>query len=206
MFHRRQSLSRFWSHVAEHWNPSTTQSTNTATVSPRVQQVARTKVSRSSYCNAVNPTHCSLCNESHRLFKCDKFLRMQPRRHNYVKEQRLCFNCLQPFVKNHTCSKQQCRTCHTRHHTFLHIVKQPQAANAVRPATNNNSPTVTRGEQSAEVNTYHTIKGKARTHVLLATAIVEVRNKTGQYLPCRALLDSGSQSHFIRRSSQKYPT
>ena len=49
----------------------------------------------------------------------------------------------------------------------------------------------------AEVNTYHTLKGKSRNHVLLATAIVEVRNKSGQYVPCRALLDSGSQSYFI---------
>jgi hypothetical protein len=47
------------------------------------------------------------------------------------------------------------------------------------------------------VNTYHAIKGKSRNHVLLATAIVEVRNMTGQYIPCTALLDSGSQSHFI---------
>ena len=48
-----------------------------------------------------------------------------------------------------------------------------------------------------EVNTYHTLKGKSRNHVLLATTIVEVRNKSGQYIPCRALLGSGSQSHFI---------
>ena len=54
-----------------------------------------------------------------------------------------------------------------------------------------------RGATVAEVNTYHTLKGKSRNHVLLATAIVEVRNKSGQYVPCRALLDSGSQSHFI---------
>jgi hypothetical protein len=32
---------------------------------------------------------------------------------------------------------------------------------------------------------------------LLTTATVEVRNKAGQYVPCRALLDSASQSHFI---------
>ena len=32
---------------------------------------------------------------------------------------------------------------------------------------------------------------------MLATAIVEVRNKARQYVPCRALLDSASQSHFI---------
>jgi hypothetical protein len=32
---------------------------------------------------------------------------------------------------------------------------------------------------------------------LLATAIVEVQDKFGQYIPRRALLDSASQSHFI---------
>jgi hypothetical protein len=41
------------------------------------------------------------------------------------------------------------------------------------------------------------LKGKPRNHILLATAIVEVKNKAGQYIPCRALLDSASQSHFI---------
>jgi len=41
------------------------------------------------------------------------------------------------------------------------------------------------------------LKGKPKNHTLPATAIVEVRNKSGQYVPCRALLDSGSQSHFI---------
>jgi hypothetical protein len=51
--------------------------------------------------------------------------------------------------------------------------------------------------QPTQVNTYHTLKGKSKTHVLLATAIVEVRDKSEQYIPCRALLDSGSQSHFI---------
>jgi hypothetical protein len=49
----------------------------------------------------------------------------------------------------------------------------------------------------AELKTYHTLKGKSRNHVLLATAIVEVRDKSGQYIPYGALLDSGSQSHFI---------
>jgi hypothetical protein len=108
-----------------------------------------------------------------------------------------CFNCLQPFVKDHQCSRQQCCTCHKRHHTLLHIAKQPQAANAIRPAINNSSPTVRSVEQYAEINSYLIIKCQASNHILLVTAIVEVRDKTGQYLPCRALLDSGSQSHFI---------
>jgi hypothetical protein len=53
------------------------------------------------------------------------------------------------------------------------------------------------------VNTYCSLKGKPRNHILLATAIVEVKNKAGQYVPCRALLDSASQSHFITERCAK---
>jgi hypothetical protein len=182
-----------------------TQSSSTATVSPRAQQSAKAKVSKFSYCNVVTPTQCTLCNESRRLFKCDKFLNIQPRqRHNYAKQQGLCFNCLQPYFKGHTCSQQQCHICHRGHHTLLHIAKQPQVANANRLATNTSSPSPAQGSTGAQVNTYHTLKGKSRNHVLLATAVVEVRDKSGQYIPCRALLDSGSQSHFITEVSTTF--
>jgi len=40
-------------------------------------------------------------------------------------------------------------------------------------------------------------KGKTQNQTLLANAIVELRNKSGQYVPYRELLDSASQSHFI---------
>jgi hypothetical protein len=70
--------------------------------------------------------------------------------------------------------------------------KQNQAVNNNRTTTNNISPVATKDSTGAEVNTYHTFKSKSRNHVLLATAIVEVRDKTGQYIPCRALLGSGS--------------
>jgi hypothetical protein len=175
-----------------------TQSMKTATASPQVQQSPGSKVSKPSYCNVATLSQCTLCNDWHKLFKCDKFVKLQPRqRHNHVKQQGPCFSCLQPFVKGHTCSQQQCRICHKRHHSLLHIAKQHQVANANRLATNNISPLSTQGLTSAEVNTYHTLNGKSKNHALLATAIVEVRDKSGQYILCRALLDSGSQSHFI---------
>jgi hypothetical protein len=58
------------------------------------------------------------------------------------------------------------------------------------PATRNDSTT-------AEVSISCTWKGKPRNYNLIPTAIVEVKNESGQYIPCRALLDSASQSHFI---------
>jgi hypothetical protein len=79
---------------------------------------------------------------------------------------------------------------------MLHIDKQNQASNEPR-STTSNPPADAKGTTPPEINTYCSFKGQPQTHILLATAIVEVRNKFGQYVPCRALLDSASQSHFI---------
>jgi hypothetical protein len=164
---------------------------------PRSSQPADRKVSKHTYSNVATQLQCSLCNESHSLFKCDKFLRMQPRqRLSHVKQLNLCFNCLQIYSKNHQCSRQLCRQCNKRHHTLLHIDKQSQTRDK-GSTTNNSLVAETRSSTNEELNTYCSLKGQAKNHVLLATAIVEVQNKFGQYIPCRALLDSASQSHFI---------
>jgi hypothetical protein len=165
------------------------------TANPRVQQSAGSKISKPSYCNVATPTQCALCNDSQKLFKCEKFLKLQPRqRHNHVKQQGLCLIACNRLLRIiHVQSK--CRVCHKRHHTLLHIDKQNQVANTNKSTTSNSSPAPTNVLTGAQVNTYHTFKSKSRNHVLLATAIVEVRNKTGQYIPCRALL--GSSSHTL---------
>jgi hypothetical protein len=174
------------------------QSLKIATANPRSTRSVTGNVSKPSYSNVATQIQCTLCNGSHRLFKCDTFFKLQPRqRLNHARQQRLCFNYLQPFFKNHTCSRQVCRKCNKRHHTLIHIDAQNQATSDSSSTTNNNLSANTKGATVTEVNTYHTLKDKSRNHVLLATAIVEVRNKSGQYVPCRALLDSGSQSHFI---------
>ena len=108
---------------------------------------------------------------------------------------KLYFNCLQLFTKAHTCSKQLCRQCHKRHHTLLHIDKQ-NTTNDKGSTTNNNHSANAKGTTTAEVNTYCSLKNKPRNHILLATATVDL-NKSDQHVPCRALLDIGSQSHFI---------
>jgi len=160
--------------------------------SPRTSQ-STNKVSR-SYSNVATQLQCPLCSRSHRLFKCNEFNKLQ--RLEQAKQLRLCFNCLQSFTKNHTCSKQKCYKCHRNHHTLLHIDKQNQASNDTRSTTS--EPPASAKDTTPEINTYCSLKGQPQTHILLATAIVEVRNKFGQYVPCRALLDSASQSHFIK--------
>ena len=86
-----------------------TQSVKTVTASPRQPLTYGDEVSKPSYSNVVTQTQCTLCNGLHRLFECDKFLKLQPQqRLHHAKQQRLCFNCLQLFDKDHTCSKQVC--------------------------------------------------------------------------------------------------
>jgi len=125
------------------------------------------------------------------------FIKMQPKqRLNCAKQIKLCFSCLQLFIKAHKCSKQLCRQCHKRHHTLRHIDKQNQT-NDKGSTTNNKHSANAKGTTTAEVNTYCSLKSKPRNHILPATVIVDVKSKSGQYVPCRALLDSGSQSHFV---------
>jgi len=72
------------------------------------------KVSKPSYSNVVTQTQCTLCNGSHRLFNCDKFLKLQTQQlFNHAKQRRVCLSCLQSFNKDYTCSKQVCHNVKT---------------------------------------------------------------------------------------------
>jgi len=78
---------------------------------------------------------------------------------------------------------------------MLHIDTHTQPID--KGLTNHNRPAEAKGNSNADVNTYCSFKGKPRNHILLAKAVVDVQKKSGQYVPCRALLDGASQSHFI---------
>ena len=118
-------------------------------------------------------------------------------RYEYARQIKACYNCLQPDSKFHTCSKYSCHVCNRRHHTLLHVHTQPTSASNKRFTSTPNPSSNQQGSAPAEVNTYCSFKSRPINHVLLATAIVEVRNKYNQYVPCRVLLDSASQLSFI---------
>jgi hypothetical protein len=50
----------------------------------------------------------------------------------------------------------------------------------------------TKTSTNEELNTYCLFRGQVKNHGLLATAIVEVQDNFGQYIPWPALLDSAS--------------
>ena len=139
----------------------TTQSLKTGTATPRFSQSTGSKVSK-TYSNLATQLPFPLCNGSHRLFKCDRLLKMQSKQClNHAKQLGLCFNCLQPFTKNHTCLKQVCHQCHKRHHTLLHMDTQNQPTND-KGWTNNNLPAEAKGMPTAEVKYVLFIEGQTQ--------------------------------------------
>jgi len=134
-------------------------------------------------------------NGNFKLQHCGTSLRRQCK--DYAQQIRACYNCLRPYSKLHICSKNACHVCNRQHHILLHVNAQNSSASDRRPITNHNPSANERNSATAEVNTYCSLKSKPTNHVLLVTAMVEVKNKYNQYVPCRVLLDSASQLNFI---------
>jgi hypothetical protein len=58
-----------------------TQSVKALTAPSRTSQSSSSKVSTPVYSNVETQVQCPLCNGSHRMFKCDKFIKLQPTQH-----------------------------------------------------------------------------------------------------------------------------
>ncbi|KYN14635.1 hypothetical protein ALC57_13142, partial [Trachymyrmex cornetzi] len=76
----------------------------------------------SSLTASLNTGKCYLCNGSHFLFACEKFLALPVAdRIKEVNRLRLCLNC---FKSNHyarACRMGSCRECNGRHNTLCHL-------------------------------------------------------------------------------------
>ncbi|GFW18179.1 DUF1758 domain-containing protein [Trichonephila clavipes] len=99
-----------------------------------------------------------------------------------------------------------CRACKQRHHTVLH---QFQSSPRV-PVSNSNQNLAATSDQNvvqplATSQEQFCLEGQMNysNSILLATAIVRVKNSQGQYVNCRALIDGGSQTSLITESCSK---
>lgn len=137
------------------------------------KQVLKYKQSTKSF--AISYKKCSFCEESHNIYSCPKFLKLTPvARFQRVKELKLCVNCLRMNHSPKDCKAGSCKECQAKHNTLLHFRKQ---------------------EATEKTTTTH---GRTETsETLLSTAVIKVFDKFGKPHECRALLDSGSQTHFI---------
>jgi len=138
---------------------------------------------------------CEVCKDSHPTSQCATFKQFSnEEKYKIVKANKLCINCLsnKHMIKN--CHSHGCNICGKWHHTLLHRNKDFSHGHNNR----NQNLSQTQGNVQA---TYHSFKESPMTCVLLATAQVKIKDCQGNEHICRALLDCGSQSNFITKST-----
>lgn len=122
----------------------------------------------------------------HLTFMCGAFIGLTAhQRLDKVKQKKVCYNCLHSGHSSRNCSsKYLCGKCKRRHHTLLH--RQPPI---LRPSGEGQPPKMSPPQTAKPV--------------MLPTAVVYLGDDKNRPLPCRLLLDNGSQVNFISEHMAK---
>ncbi|XP_052751865.1 uncharacterized protein LOC128200928 [Galleria mellonella] len=194
-------------------------------------------VSKSTNSNRLRTNHahvstgdprskCLFCNSAvHvKISNCDKFLKLNPiERYQYVKDKKLCTNCLSSQHWSSRCTSQHvCSKCDGKHHTILHFNNKPPSQATValsntEPCINNKvnngvqfesegdhqvlNNQVSEATLSLNIPSLCTMSTEKRvvspTTEVLGTAKVVAACRNGKEILIRALLDPGSQKNYI---------
>ncbi|XP_032294718.2 uncharacterized protein [Drosophila virilis] len=166
-------------------------------------QVGQNNSSRRTFVVTRNGTSaCVFCEVAgHSIYKCLQFANLSPLlRLHEAKRLALCLNCLQRGHQLRVCGSSACRVCGSKHHSLLHLgntsshIAASSPNNAQDTETYSSSQNTLAALLSSPLTTAQHLKHDV---VLLATAVINVKNRAGSLVPCRALLDSGSQLHII---------
>lgn len=134
----------------------------------------------------------------HALHQCKEFLSKGPElRRELVKKYKRCFHCLSSRHTAQACTiKYTCRVCQTKHHSLLYSApdSRSESVAATAPSCSASTSTDTIAEVKSLLVSARTPK---RSHVLLATARVQIRSSSGRSAVVKALLDQGSEMTFM---------
>ncbi|XP_055858724.1 uncharacterized protein LOC129921088 [Episyrphus balteatus] len=144
---------------------------------------------------AANQRSCILCRDlNHSITNCKKFLEFSVMdRFWKTKKLGLCLNCL---GKGHSVSRcpssYKCKTCKQAHHSLLHRTQPADTNSGI------DTPSDTSG-QSTSAATHSAMEKEQvpEAQVILATALVLIKDSSEDFQLGRVLLDSGSQVNFI---------
>ncbi|XP_037932588.1 uncharacterized protein LOC119667370 [Teleopsis dalmanni] len=147
---------------------------------------------------STSQIHCVYClKPGHYITNCPNFLALSiENRCQQAKQIQLCFNCLRKdHISTHCPSTYSCRMCKKRHHSLLHNTgassnMEPLCEQTISPLSHVHTNALVPDETSARV----------KSVVLLATAMVLVKDASGTFQLCRVLLDSCSQVNLISES------
>ncbi|XP_055855989.1 uncharacterized protein LOC129919163 [Episyrphus balteatus] len=145
---------------------------------------------------AVSQRSCIHCGDrTHSITNCKTFLELSVMdRFWKSKKLGLCLNCL---GKGHNVSRcpshYKCQVCKQPHHSLLHRNKSTEpVADSTDVQQHTSQPT-----SSAAVHSAMEKERIPEGQVILATALVLVKDSSGGFQLGRVLLDSGSQVNFI---------
>ncbi|XP_061716620.1 uncharacterized protein LOC133524551 [Cydia pomonella] len=133
----------------------------------------------------------SFCGEEHHISACKAFLaKSVDERMAVTTERKWCYNCLNASHSVRQCTSIfSCQKCKRKHHTLLH---REQAASNPEPSGEKSSSVVLLAKEPLTPS-----NSPSNTTVLLATALVQIRDASGEFQTFRALLDTGSQNNFL---------
>ncbi|XP_036340754.1 uncharacterized protein LOC118750127 [Rhagoletis pomonella] len=127
---------------------------------------------------------------------CPSFIKLTAAiRRKEAKKANLCLNCLKHGHQAQQCKSSNCRRCLSQHHTLLHFIPAQQSTTDCTPDE--------KPESAAQATTLVSKSNNISPdpslteNVLIATAVILVKNSTGSFIPCRAVLDSASQLNFV---------
>jgi transposase InsO family protein len=190
--------------------------------SSKSDQKPSTSKSFSSTTATTSP--CPLCREAHPVYRCQKFKSMSVNdRANAVNSHKLCRNCLSPtHIKRMCTSANRCKICNQPHHSMIHYDRQSYPAPAIASDSDKTTPCVTNSALNAASSSFvpapvsreavspatssnllASSNEPTRVEALLSTVSILALDSSGMWLPCRALLDSGSQSNWISEDFAK---
>lgn len=159
---------------------------------------------------------CCYCKEAHFIYFCEKFKGLSvSERFNQTKKAGLCTNCLRQGHKTVDCRSQGCKICKLKHATLLHQTRDTSNKNFEsntetstrnfnrsenHNSKNSDNTNTNRNSNNTEVMSNTIMSNYSinnEPYTLLSTAIVNVFDSQNKIIPCRVLLDSGSQSNFV---------
>ena len=134
--------------------------------------------------NHIENNKCLFCSSNeHCISNCTYFSALPlNEKSKFVKSKLLCYNCLRKGHRSPKCRLRRCNICSKGHHSLLHYAQDGEVTN--------NSVDV------SQKSSLHVLN--VADHVMLATAIVQIRSKSGDFVLARALLDAGSQMNWCR--------
>lgn len=123
---------------------------------------------------------CVFCKGQHAAVDCRKYINADARI-EFVKRNRLCYNCLRKHQVSQCKSRGRCQKCNRKHHTSI----CKSEVNAREPAS-----------RQPEAAVLHTSSQHEPSSVLLKTAIATV-SSNDIYTTTAVLFDEGAQRSFI---------